>query len=108
MPATKVYNIVANESLSIFYDEIEEHFCDKNSEFGRNMDALNDLLTGGFGFLYDDKQNKVDTTIIVHKSHLLSPKMRLLFARAMEESAEYYDSSGLYSHTYNWLTITLA
>jgi RNAse (barnase) inhibitor barstar len=35
--------------LSGFFDEVENVLTDKTSGFGRNFDALNDVLRGGFG-----------------------------------------------------------
>jgi RNAse (barnase) inhibitor barstar len=35
--------------LSSFFDEVENVLTDKTSEFGRNFDAFNDVLRGGFG-----------------------------------------------------------
>ena len=32
-----------------FYDEIKRQFCPGFDGFGRNLDALNDVLSGGFG-----------------------------------------------------------
>ena len=43
-------------NLKEFYDEIESNLT-RNLEFkiGRNLDAFNDVLAGGFGFLDYDK-----------------------------------------------------
>ena len=102
---TSVFEIVAKENLTEFYDEIEFVLCEKKLGFGRNLDALNDLLTGGFGKLYHNKQKKIKTELIVKKSKLLTPKIRKIFEEANIESENYYDPHYVYS--YKWLTITL-
>lgn len=36
-------------NINDFYDEIEKKLCPNFQGFGRNMDAFNDVLRGGFG-----------------------------------------------------------
>ncbi len=43
-----VFKIVAKENLTELYNEIEKVLCEGKSGFGRNLNALSDLLTGGF------------------------------------------------------------
>ena len=79
---TTVFRIVAKENLTEFFDEIESVLYEKKKKgtgFGRNLDALSDLLTGGHGKLYHNKQNKIKTEIIVQNSKLLTPKIRKIF-----------------------------
>ena len=83
---TLIYNIKAKENLTEFYDEIESKLCENNSGFGRNLDALRDLLIGGFGKLYNSKQEKIKTELLVQKSKLLTPKIRKIFEEAEYES----------------------
>lgn len=103
---TAVYTIVAKADLSELYDEIGINLCGGKSGFGRNKDALFDVLTGGFGKLYYDKQNKTTTKLIVKQSNLLTPEIRKIFEEAIIESANYYDPHFLYS--YKWLSIIFA
>ncbi len=43
------------DNLESFYDEIQRLFCPGFVGFGRNLDAVNDLLHGGFGvFAYEE------------------------------------------------------
>ena len=56
---TTIFEIEVKDNLTEFYDEIELILCEEKSGFGRNLDALNDLLTGGFGKLYHNKQKKL-------------------------------------------------
>lgn len=41
------------ESLESFYDEVSRNLF-SNIEWGRNLDAFNDVLNGGFGFPEED------------------------------------------------------
>ena len=102
---TLIYNIKAKENLTEFYDEIELILCENNSGFGRNLDALRDLLNGGFGKLYNNKKDKIKTEIVVLKSKLLAPKIIKIFEEANIESEIYYEENNTYS--YKWLTIIL-
>ena len=99
------YVINAKDNLNNFYDEIEKKLCNENSKFGRNLDALHDLLTGDFGKLLYNKQNKIKTELLVYNSNLLTTKIKKIFEKAEIESEEYYDP--FYTHSYKWLTITL-
>ena len=46
----------AIHDLDSFYDEVQKSLCPKFSDFGRNIDAFNDILRGGFGtFEYGEK-----------------------------------------------------
>ena len=105
MIEAEVYTIVAKENLTELYDEIELHLCDTNSGFGRNLDALNDVLTGGFGKLYKNKTEKIKTLLIVKNSSTLPQNVRKIFEQAISASKEYYDPHYIYS--YEWLTINL-
>ena len=96
---------MATENLTDFYDNIELNLCDNNSGFGRNLDALRDLLIGNFGKLYNNKQEKIKTELIVQKSKLLTSKIRKIFEEANIESEIYYNQNDIYS--YKWLTIIL-
>lgn len=40
-------------NLDTFYDEIQRVLCPNFNYFGRNLDAFNDILRGGFG-TFDD------------------------------------------------------
>ncbi len=50
MPGKRVYEIdgMDFESLEGFYDSISKHVI-PNAVWGRNLDAFNDILRGGFG-----------------------------------------------------------
>jgi RNAse (barnase) inhibitor barstar len=62
--------------------------CGKlKSGFGRNLDALYDVLTGGFG-LISNKSNQTIYNINVSKSKLLTPKVYKLFEEANEFNKE--------------------
>ena len=102
---TILYVINAKDNLNKFYDEIETKLCDEKLAFGRNLDALHDLLTGDFGKLLYNKQNKIKTELLVYNSNLLSSKIKKMFEKAEIESEEYYEP--FYTHSYKWLTITL-
>jgi RNAse (barnase) inhibitor barstar len=47
----KTYIIDGNKfsNLEGFYDEVQKTLTDKFDGFGRNLDAFNDILLGGFG-----------------------------------------------------------
>ena len=47
----KVYEIDGNDFSNIdgFYDEITKKLITPGQFWGRNLDAFNDILTGGFG-----------------------------------------------------------
>lgn len=100
---TLIYSI--KENLTDLYDEIESNLCENNSGFGINLDALRDLLIGGFGKLYNNKQKKIKTELLVQKSKLLTSKIRKIFEESEYESEIYYNENDTYS--YKWLTIIL-
>jgi hypothetical protein len=96
--------IVAKENLADFYDEIEDKLCGgKNSGFGRNLDAMWDVLTGDFGKLRGNKREKRMTTLVVQNSNLLTPKIHQMFKDAIINSEHYYEPH--YTHSHKWLTI---
>jgi len=37
------------DDLNTFFDEVQRKLCPDFKEFGRNLDAFNDVLQGGFG-----------------------------------------------------------
>jgi RNAse (barnase) inhibitor barstar len=44
------------DDLSGFYNEVKENFCPDLDGFGRNLDAFDDVLYGGFGvYGYEEK-----------------------------------------------------
>lgn len=53
-PIVYVYNIEIKEDLKDFYDEFELKLYGKlNSGFGRNLNAFDELLQGGYGKLLE-------------------------------------------------------
>ncbi|HSX05369.1 MAG TPA: barstar family protein [Candidatus Saccharimonadales bacterium] len=43
------------DNLDTFYDEVQQQLCPDFKSFGRNLDAFNDVLRGGFGlFEYNE------------------------------------------------------
>lgn len=46
------------ETLDGFYDEVQKELTDNFKGFGRNLDAFNDILRGGFG-KFDDEPIKI-------------------------------------------------
>ncbi|NWF95738.1 MAG: barstar family protein [Candidatus Thorarchaeota archaeon] len=56
--AVKEFVLDGSNMVSVdgFYDEVQRVLCPDFSGFGRNLDALNDILRGGFGtFEYGDQ-----------------------------------------------------
>jgi RNAse (barnase) inhibitor barstar len=45
--------------LDGFYDEIQRVLCPNFEFFGRNLDAFNDILRGGFGGFEEDEPIKI-------------------------------------------------
>jgi len=46
--------------LDSFYDEVERNLCPNiNFQFGRNLDAFNDILYGGFGTFEEEEHIKI-------------------------------------------------
>mmetsp|Transcript_13345 Transcript_13345/g.15885 ORF Transcript_13345/g.15885 Transcript_13345/m.15885 type:complete len:107 (-) Transcript_13345:154-474(-) len=41
--------------LNQFYDRVAETFCPDFKDFGRNLDAFNDILRGGYKYQYGQK-----------------------------------------------------
>ena len=41
--------------LDTFYDETQLKLCPSFQGYGRNLDAFNDILHGGFGVFYEEK-----------------------------------------------------
>lgn len=41
--------------LDTFYDETQLKLCPSFQGYGRNLDAFNDILYGGFGVFYEEK-----------------------------------------------------
>ena len=91
-PQIKEFNLIGTDNLIELYNQVEIVLCEKlNSGFGRNLDALYDVLTGGFGIIYYTNLNKTNDIIFninVSKSKLLTPKMYKLFEEANEYNKE--------------------
>ena len=67
------YTFTACEDKETFYDQVEIMLCGKlKSGFGRNLDALYDGFSGGFGLLDSSKV----TNIRIKKSKILNPKIK--------------------------------
>ncbi len=62
-------------TLSDIYDLIEKHLEGRCSYFGRNLDALYDILSDGF---FD--------TVLIHEKHILRQQL----THEGEEMSEYY------------------
>lgn len=43
-------------TLDELCDEVKQIFCPNFKGFGRNLDAVNDVLSGGFGIFDEDEQ----------------------------------------------------
>jgi len=70
-----IINLICCKNLYDFYNEVEIKLCGGlNSGFGRNLDALIDVMTGGFGELQFITSNEV-VNIYIKKSKLLDNKL---------------------------------
>ena len=89
--------IEADYDYDKFYNTIELVLCGGlKSGFGRNLDALNDVLRGDFGILQKNKINKIPTIIKITKSKKnLRPVLKNVIETAIESSSIYYDDSDL-------------
>ncbi len=59
------------DSLEAFYDEANKVLCPNFKEFGRNFDAFNDILRGGFEtFEYDEEIDLIWKNAIKSKENL--------------------------------------
>lgn len=90
-PQVLEFNLTATDDLTQLYDQVEIVLCaELNSGFGRNLDALYDVLTGGFGLIYNSNTNTDDIiyNINVYNSKLLSPKILKIFKAAGEYNKE--------------------
>jgi len=76
----QIYNITAYEDISKFYDEVQHILCNDWKYFGRNLDALYDIVTNGY------IDYKIDTEINIINSKLLAPKVKKVFIDAMENN----------------------
>ena len=91
-PQIKEFNLIGTDNLTELFDQVEIILCGKlKSGFGRNLDALYDVLTGGFGLIYNtnlNQSNQLIYNINVSKSKLLTPKVYKLFEEANEYNKE--------------------
>ncbi len=71
-------------TLIDFYDEIQKLFCPNFKAFGRNMDALVDVLRGGFGV---DLTNVEIIWIITRRGRESFPKF--------DKFVEIFNDSGI-------------
>lgn len=81
-----IYIINASNNIEDFYDEIENKLCQNKSGFGRNLDALVDILRCGFGNLYLHYKNKDKIKIYINKYKLLSNKLKKIIIEVIDEN----------------------
>lgn len=90
-----VYKILGKEDSDEFYDQIEIMLCGKlHSGFGRNLDALVDVLTGGFGKLNSHLQHRDKVVIQIIKSKILPNKIKNIIINIIQKNLE--DGTGRY------------
>jgi RNAse (barnase) inhibitor barstar len=71
----QIYTITAYEDISKFYDEVQHVLCNPygRKHFGRNLDALYDIVKNGY-ITYT-----TDTEINILNSKILTPKVKKVF-----------------------------
>lgn len=66
--------------MKIYYNEIEKIFYGKlKSGFGRNLDALNDLINNGCGKLFIHYKNNEKVILYLINSKKLNQKIKNIF-----------------------------
>ena len=72
-----------------FYDEVEKTFCGElKSGFGRNLDALNDMFTSGYGKVYKHLQNKEKIFINFNNSKILPCRVKNTLENIIRKNEE--------------------
>jgi RNAse (barnase) inhibitor barstar len=75
-----IYNINCYEDISNFYDEVQHILCDDWKYFGRNLDALYDIVVNGYtGYTGETEINLIN-------SKYLTPKIKKVFTDAVENN----------------------
>lgn len=76
-PTITHYVIRSYDNISLFYDEIERILCGGlQSGFGRNLDALSDIFSGGYGVCNGE------CYVHIKKSKLLTDKIKNIIQEA--------------------------
>lgn len=89
LPVTYTYELTANSDKYLFYDEVERVLCGGlRSGFGRNLDALNDVFSGGFGVLATHKDANHRVHICIRKIRLLDERVANVINSAITYSTE--------------------
>lgn len=76
------------KSLDSFYDEAQEVLCGGWKGFGRNLDALNDILRGGFG-AFDCNEEIVVIWKNFHLSSSFKDKKKIIEVFQERENVEF-------------------
>ncbi len=76
------------QSLKTFYDEACEVLCGGWTGFGRNLDALTDILRGGFG-LFDGGEEIIVIWKNFHLSSKFEDKKKVLEILGSAENVEF-------------------
>jgi len=98
-PKVYEYHITLSPILSDVYDQIEEQLCGGlDSGFGRNLDALYDLLSGNFGLLNDlvMSNNTHPCIIFIHFHHWTQGSSKL--HSAIQHADHYISVNALPIH----------
>jgi RNAse (barnase) inhibitor barstar len=83
-PVIYTYKLLASPNKELFYDEVERVLCGGlRSGFGRNLDALNDVFSGGYGYLNTHQKNCNIVHIHIGKSKLLNERVAKVIQNAV-------------------------
>jgi uncharacterized ubiquitin-like protein YukD len=84
---------------SNFVKSVIDTFCPDYGSYKVSLNAIDEIICGHYGLLVANKQNKINTTIIVKNSDSLLGKERKLLEDAINDANEYYDREQCYTHT---------